>query len=89
MRRAKARIVASAAKRAGGRIDVAGRNEDAVLAVAEQVVCRADAVGEDERQAAGGGFVHDDAPGLVSREEREDVAGNVRLDDATRAAGHR
>ena len=68
-------------KRAGGSIDVVGRYEHAVLAVAQQVACCADAVGEDERQAAGGRFVHDHAPGLVAREEREDVCGRVRLDD--------
>ena len=42
---------------------------------------RADAVREDERQAARGGLVHDDRPGLALREEREDVRGDVQLDD--------
>ena len=89
MRRAKVRIGGERGERVGSRLDVAGRDEQAVLAVAEQVACGADAVGEDERQPARGGLVHDDAPGLVRREEREDVAGNVRLERRTRAAGRR
>ena len=70
------------AKRLRGASDVAGCDESAVLAVAEEVVGGADAVREDERETARRRLVHDDRPGLALGEEREDVRGDVELDDA-------
>src|SRR6187402_3412020 len=46
----------------GGGVDVAGRDEEAVLAVAEEVVGGPDPVGEDEREPAGRGLVDHDRP---------------------------
>ncbi len=43
---------------------------------------RADAVGENEREPAGGSFVDDDRPRLALRQEREHIGGHVHLDDA-------
>ena len=58
---------------------MACRDEEAVLPFAEQVARRADAVREHQRQSGGGRFVDDDGPGLVPRQEREDVRIDVLL----------
>ncbi len=49
--------------------------------VLEEVVRGADPVGDDEREPAGSRLVDDDAPGLVPREEREDVRDREPLGD--------
>ena len=68
-------------QRLGRGVDVTRGDEDAVLAVVQEVVGGTDLVGENERQPAGGGLVDDDRPGLALGEEREDVGGHVDLDD--------
>ena len=72
-------VAGELAQGVGSRGDVVGRDEEAVLAVAEQVVRRADAIGEHERQAGRRRLVDDDAPRLVPREQREHVGVDVAL----------
>ena len=62
-----------------GRSRNVGRNEEAVLAVAQQIVRRSDTVGEHERQPGRGGFVDDHAPRLLARQQREDVGVDIAL----------
>ena len=70
------RIRGERAQCASRGVDIAGDHEEAVLAVDEKIVRRADAIGENQRQPAGRSLVDDDRPGLALGEEREDVGGD-------------
>ncbi len=83
LRAPQLRIAGELAQRPRRRVDVTGRDERPVLAVAEEVVRRADPIGEDEREPARRGLVHHDRPRLALREEGEDVRRDVQLHDAS------
>ena len=63
------------------RIHVTSTHENAVLAIAKEIVSCSDAIREDERESARRRLVDDDRPRLSLGQEREDVGGRIELDD--------